>query len=191
MSATPEALLQRPLDSESATLALGAALARSLPRDAHEALVVYLQGDLGSGKTTLARALLRELGAQGTVRSPSYTLVESYELSGLLALHLDLYRLRDASELEHLAIRDQLRAGVLLLVEWPERAPGLLPAPDLGVELVVSTTRSSAQPVAGPPTGVGDTVQLMREVRLSAASAAGQRWLAALDPGHTSRINQS
>ncbi len=172
MSAAPEEALQRQLASESATQALGVALARSLPGDARDAVVVYLQGDLGSGKTTLARALLRELGAQGTVRSPSYTLLESYELTGLLALHLDLYRLRDASELEHLALRDQLRANVLLLVEWPERALGLLAAADLCIELLVSTSE--------PTAAEGGAVELRREARLSAASATGQHWLAAL-----------
>ncbi len=163
----PATTLHQQLDTEAATLALGAALARSLPRAASDALVVYLHGELGSGKTTLARALLHALGVSGTVRSPSYTLVESYELTGLLVLHLDLYRLREPGELEQLALRDQLHAGVLLLVEWPERAPDLLPAPDLNIELMVST-------------GEGAAAQLSRTVRLSAASPAGQRWLAGL-----------
>ena len=86
MTEAQETPLQLQLDAEAATLALGAALARSLPRAAPDALVVYLKGDLGSGKTTLARALLHALGVSGTVRSPSYTLVESYELAGLLVL---------------------------------------------------------------------------------------------------------
>lgn len=167
-----------PLDAESATLALGAALARSLPRGAPDALVVYLQGDLGSGKTTLARALLRQLGVQGTVRSPSYTLLESYELGGLLALHLDLYRLREPGELEQLALRDLLQAGVLLLVEWPERAPGLLPAPDLDIELSI-------------PAGEGAAAQLARTARLDTGSPTGQRWLAGLDLGAEQRIDRS
>jgi len=163
----PATTLQRQLDTEAATLALGAALARSLPRAAPDALVVYLQGDLGSGKTTLARGLLHALGVNGTVRSPSYTLVESYEPAGLLVLHLDLYRLREPGELEQLALRDQLRAGVLLLVEWPERAPNLLPAADLDIELVLST-------------GEGATPQLSRTASLRAASPAGRLWLAGL-----------
>lgn len=168
MAELPATALHRPLDTEAATLALGTALARSLPRTSPAALVVYLQGDLGSGKTTLARAMLHALGVAGTVRSPSYTLVESYELAALLALHLDLYRLREAGELEQLALRDQLRAGVLLLVEWPERAPGLLPAPDLVIELSI-------------PPGEGAAAALSRTARLAAISPAGQRWLASLE----------
>jgi len=171
MTEAQEPPLQLQLDAEAATLALGAALARSLPRAAPEALVVYLQGDLGSGKTTLARALLHALGVSGTVRSPSYTLVESYELAGLLVLHLDLYRLREPGELEQLALRDQLRAGVLLLVEWPERAPELLPAADLNIELVISTAE-------------GATPQLSRTASLRAASPAGRLWLAELEARH-------
>jgi tRNA threonylcarbamoyladenosine biosynthesis protein TsaE len=160
-------MLHRQLDTEAATLALGAALAHTVPRDVPEVLVVYLRGDLGSGKTTLARALLQALGVQGTVRSPSYTLIENYEVAGLQVLHLDLYRLREASELEQLALRDQLQAGVLLLVEWPERAPELLPAPDLNIELTLST-------------GEGASAQLSRAARLDATSEAGRGWLTGL-----------
>ena len=180
MSDRVPATLQRPLDTEAATVALGAALARSLPGDAHDALVVFLQGELGSGKTTLARAMLRELGAQGTVRSPSYTLVESYALAGWQVLHLDLYRLREAAELEQLALRDELRAGVLLLAEWPERAPQGLPDPDLRIVLSVST------PAGGPTLS-----EPGRQVELHAASKAGERWLAELKSRNVSRTDQS
>jgi len=161
LSANPPSAVSLDLETELATLELGAALARSAPREARDAVVVYLQGELGSGKTTLARALLRELGAQGTVRSPSYTLVESYELAACRVLHLDLYRLRDVAELEQLALRDELRAGVLLLVEWPERAAQGLPAPDLQVLLTIQQ--------GGDPPG--------RQAQLHAQSMIGQSWL--------------
>lgn len=183
MTAQAPAGLQRELASESDTLALGAALARSLPRNARDALVVYLQGELGSGKTTLARAVLRELGAQGTVRSPSYTLVESYQLGAWQALHLDLYRLREAAELEQLALRDELRAGVLLMVEWPERAPLDLPDPDL--RILLSTL------LPAPLAGEDETVEPGRQAQLSAGSPIGEQWLAGLSACLVSRTEQS
>jgi len=93
--------------------------------------VVELRGELGSGKSTFARGALRALGAHGPIKSPSYTLLETYELPGVHALHLDLYRLNDPDELEHLGLADYHRPDSLWLIEWPERAPGRLPAPDL------------------------------------------------------------
>lgn len=92
---------------------------------------VHLRGDLGAGKTTLVRGMLRGLGHTGTVRSPTYTLVEPYALSARAVLHLDLYRLADPDELEYLGLREQSGPGTLWLVEWPERGAGWLPAPDL------------------------------------------------------------
>ncbi|MGD2111783.1 MAG: tRNA (adenosine(37)-N6)-threonylcarbamoyltransferase complex ATPase subunit type 1 TsaE [Gammaproteobacteria bacterium] len=97
--------------------------------------VVYLQGELGTGKTTLVRCLLHGLGYRDTVRSPTYTLVERYPLDGLSIYHLDLYRLGDPGEVEWLGIRDLLDEDVLLLVEWPERGAGVLPPADLVIEL--------------------------------------------------------
>lgn len=120
------------LVDENATSALGAELARHLPPRA----VVHLHGDLGAGKSTLARAMLRALGVTGTIRSPTYTLVEQYPLrEGGMALHLDLYRIGDAGELEFLGLdTDEAR---LWLVEWPERGQGGLPPVDLAIELGV------------------------------------------------------
>ncbi|MFD0737932.1 tRNA (adenosine(37)-N6)-threonylcarbamoyltransferase complex ATPase subunit type 1 TsaE [Lysobacter koreensis] len=136
-----------------ATDALGAAMANTRPDHA----VVHLQGDLGAGKSSLARALLRALGVVGAIRSPTYTLVERYPLaSGGEAWHLDLYRIADAGELEFLGLDgDEAR---LWLVEWPDRGQGGLPPPDLLVALAVD--------------GVG------RRVELSAPTEVGQAWLA-------------
>lgn len=100
--------------------------------------VIYLEGDLGAGKTTLARGLLRSLGYTGHVKSPTYTLIEPYELAQATIYHLDLYRLASPEELEWLGFRDLISAEVLLLVEWPERAVGELPVPDLTVSLAFS-----------------------------------------------------
>lgn len=116
---------------EAATLAAGAALARVVPAGG----VIYLVGDLGAGKTTFARGLLRGLGHAGAVKSPTYTLLESYEAGGRRVYHFDLYRLADPLELEYLGIRDCADAESLLLIEWPERGGGGLPAADLVLHL--------------------------------------------------------
>ncbi len=119
------------LGDETATADLGARLAAALDG---RAAVIALQGDLGAGKTTLVRALLRALGVDGAVRSPTYTLVEPYEVGGQRVFHLDLYRVADPEELEYLGIRDL--DGALLLIEWPERGEGWLPPVDLWLHLV-------------------------------------------------------
>ena len=121
------------LDNADATDALGAALARTRPARG----VVHLQGDLGAGKSTLARALLRTLGVTGAIRSPTYTLVERYPLSsGGEAWHLDLYRIGDGAELEFLGLDSD--EATLWLVEWPERGAGFLPPADICIALEVS-----------------------------------------------------
>jgi tRNA threonylcarbamoyladenosine biosynthesis protein TsaE len=98
-------------------------------------LILYLIGDLGTGKTTLVRGALRGLGHQGSVRSPTYTLLEPYELGDLRLFHLDLYRLGDPEELEYLGLRDLLDEDSVLFVEWPERGSGVLPPADLEIRL--------------------------------------------------------
>ncbi len=115
--------VHRPV-GEPAMLALGAELARDL----RGGQLVTLSGDLGAGKTTLVRGMLRGLGFEGRVKSPSYGLVETYELDGLTVHHLDLYRLGDPGELDFLGLEDLLADDSVLLVEWPERAGGRLPA---------------------------------------------------------------
>ena len=102
-------------------------------------VVVYLTGELGAGKTTFARGFLSELGVEGAVRSPTYTLLELQELEGVTALHIDLYRLHDASELDSLGLREWARPGIVWLIEWPQHAAARLPAPDLEIFLQVST----------------------------------------------------
>lgn len=119
--------MKRYLANPDATRSLGAALAGSLAGGG----VVYLHGDLGAGKTTLVRGLLWAMGHQGVVRSPTYTLIEPYELDGTPVFHLDLYRLADPEELDYLGIRELDRPGAVVLVEWPERGAGALPAADL------------------------------------------------------------
>jgi tRNA threonylcarbamoyladenosine biosynthesis protein TsaE len=117
------------------TEAFGAQLARTCPEHRDVLAVIYLEGDLGAGKTTLARGFLRACGVTGPVRSPTYTLLEAYELSARTLLHLDLYRLQDPSELENLGLREWARPGDVWLVEWPDRGAGRLPAADLSVAL--------------------------------------------------------
>ena len=135
------------LPDTDATEALGQALARTRPAVA----VVHLRGDLGAGKSTLARALLRALGVAGAIRSPTYTLVERYPVEGGEAWHLDLYRIGDAGELEFLGLDEG--AAELWLVEWPERGGAALPRADLQVDLSVEGNGRAARLVAASPQG--------------------------------------
>ncbi len=121
------------LPSAADTDAFGARLARALPADA-AGVMVTLKGDLGAGKTALARAFLTALGHNGPVPSPTYTLVEPYDVLQYPVYHIDLYRVASGEELEFLGW-DDLRRG-LVLVEWPERAPDLTANADLAIELV-------------------------------------------------------
>jgi tRNA threonylcarbamoyladenosine biosynthesis protein TsaE len=140
------------------------ALGRRLARSARRRGVIWLRGDLGTGKTTLVRGLLRGFGYQDKVRSPTYTLVEPYPLDGLNVYHLDLYRLGSPGELEWLGIRDLSGEDALLLIEWPERGEGELPPADLVIAI--------------------DYRDRGRELRLQAVTAQGERLMAAcLSPG--------
>lgn len=144
---------------EPAMQALGARLAQvSAGRG-----VVYLHGDLGAGKTTLARGIIRGLGYAGAVKSPTFTLVEPYEIGEVRAYHFDLYRLLDPEELEFLGIRDYFGGDALCLVEWPQRGSGVLPKADLDITIT--------------PQAAG------RSLRLQAQSARGEAWCAALAIG--------
>ncbi len=132
------------LADAAATEALGARLAAVRPNDG----VVHLIGDLGAGKTTLVRGFLRAAGHHGSVKSPTYTLVEPYELAGRPLYHLDLYRLADPEELEFIGLREML-SGALLLVEWPDQGRGVLPEPGLVITLAAEGEGRRAKLSAG------------------------------------------
>lgn len=144
------------LPDEPATLALGAALARR----ARAGRVLHLSGELGSGKTCLVRGLLRALGYHDRVKSPSYALVEVYMVSGLSLYHFDFYRFNDPSEWLSSGFREAFNPETLCVVEWPEKAAGLLSPPDLSVLLEYADTGRNAS--------------------LAACSVAGEDWLASV-----------
>ena len=134
------------LADESATLALGGRVAGT----AQVPQVIFLRGDLGAGKTTFSRGFLRGRGHDGSVKSPTYTLVEPYEaVPGGPVFHLDLYRLGDAQELTYLGLGDYLSAQGILLIEWPERAEAQLPPATLDITLIPDGSGRKAMVRAG------------------------------------------
>ncbi|MDH4570151.1 tRNA (adenosine(37)-N6)-threonylcarbamoyltransferase complex ATPase subunit type 1 TsaE [Pseudomonas sp. BN414] len=153
----PEVILYA--EGEDAMMSLGARLATLT--EGHG--ILYLHGDLGAGKTTLSRGLLRGLGHAGAVKSPTFTLVEPYEIGDKRAFHFDLYRLADPEELEFLGIRDYFEGDALCLIEWPQRGAGILPKADLDINIT---------PQAGG-----------RSLRFSPHTKRGEAWCAALALG--------
>ncbi len=139
------------LSDSAATESLGEALAGALRGLRDAGCLILLQGELGAGKTTLVRGLLRAMGYAGPVPSPTYTLVEPYEIDGMRLFHLDLYRIADAQELEYLGWRDM--EGAISLVEWPERAPELAASADLVIRLSHADGARHARMEALTPTG--------------------------------------
>ncbi|NIO14146.1 MAG: tRNA (adenosine(37)-N6)-threonylcarbamoyltransferase complex ATPase subunit type 1 TsaE, partial [Xanthomonadales bacterium] len=125
------------LPDEAATRVAGHAIGEAILEFDLAPLVIFLDGELGAGKTCLCRGILRALGHRGRVPSPTYTLVEPYELDRWSVYHVDLYRLEQATEVAELDLLELMGPGVLLLVEWPERGRDFLPPPDLEIELTV------------------------------------------------------
>lgn len=152
----PRASLEFYLPDSGATEVLGQSLARTFLGSEAPGAVVYLQGELGAGKTACVRSFLRALGITGLVRSPTYTLVETYTVGSLTCVHVDLYRLKSLTEVDELGLRDAVEPQCLL-VEWPEKGEGALPPADLHVLLDYA--------------GEG------RRARLSAATPLAATWL--------------
>lgn len=142
--APPHFTIERHLPTEAGTLALGADLASVL----EPGLVIDLRGDLGAGKTTLARGLLHALGWQGKVKSPTYTLVEVYSLFKFDLYHFDLYRFKNALEWEESGFGEYCHPGSVCLIEWPEKAAGIAPPADLRINLTERGDARDARIVA-------------------------------------------
>lgn len=128
--------MQREIRGEADMQALGQELVKTLVKPA----VVFLTGDLGAGKTVLARAMIKALGHTGAVKSPTYTLLENYDLDGWHVSHLDLYRLNDPEELHYIGFRDIVAASDLVIIEWPEKGFGQLPKPSLQITITYSNS---------------------------------------------------
>ena len=146
------------------TQALGDCLAQALPNLDEAPLVVFLQGDLGAGKTTLSQGFIRGLGHTGAVKSPTYTLVEPYDNLPTPIYHFDLYRLADPEELEFLGFRDYLEKRCILLIEWPKKGEGFLPSADITVSVRVAQAKD-------------DNASVGRQADINSASARGEQWL--------------
>ena len=156
------------LRDASATEALGAALACALEAGGSAGSgVIYLHGDLGAGKTTCVRSLLRTLGVDGLIRSPTYTIVECYQPGSRNCIHVDLYRLGSPLEVEELGLRDYLESACIMLVEWPEKGGTALPPADLDVTLSYENDHRQARLDAITDRGRGWIGFLLDDTRLT------------------------
>jgi len=149
------------LADETATINMGTALAKIVLNELEKGIVVYLNGDLGAGKTTLTRGFVQGMGHKGNVKSPTYTLVEPYELTKWQVYHFDLYRLSDPEELEYMGIRDYFADNCCCFIEWPEKGRGMLANADITIEMAYSDEQ--------------------RNITLSAKSDLGQQVLDSLN----------
>ncbi len=137
------------IDTDQQMQALGAQLAKASGGQGR----IYLDGDLGTGKTTLVRGLIRALGHEGAVKSPTFTLIEPYQIGTKNIYHFDLYRLSDPEELEYMGLRDYFIPESLCLVEWPEKGGRMLPSPDLLLKLTHDSTSRDVTVSAMTETG--------------------------------------
>lgn len=152
------------IDDENGQVAFGESLGRALGGHGR----VHLTGELGAGKTTLTRGLLRAHGYMGAVKSPTYTLVEPYELDDARIHHFDLYRLGDPEELEFIGARDLLSDEALCVIEWPERGEGWLPPADLSIELAIAGNGRLARVAGGSEHGHRVLARLLDDPALDA-----------------------
>jgi len=155
------------LADETETVAFGKCLGlalRDYAPNAKQALVVFLEGDLGAGKTTSTRGLLQAFGHSGPVKSPTYTLVEPYEFDSARVYHFDLYRLGDPEELEYMGIRDYFTAQSVCVVEWPSRGMGVLPEADLRLKVTTEAPGRRASVEACSAVGIAVLEGMRTEV---------------------------
>lgn len=141
------------LADEMATIALGKKIADLVKRELKQGIIVFLNGDLGAGKTTLTRGFVQGMGHVGNVKSPTYTLVEPYDLQDWQVYHFDLYRLADPEELEYMGIRDYFNSNCCSFIEWPEKGQGMLPKADMIIDLVYLDEQRQVSLQANTPLG--------------------------------------
>lgn len=165
---TAEAHTTLVIDTADSMQRLGACLAAR----ARPASSIWLQGGLGAGKTTLCRGFIRALGYRGRVKSPTYTLIESYPCARFPVHHMDFYRIQDAAEIEGAGIRDYFDAAGVCLIEWPERAQGRVPAPVLRVVLAFDDARRRATLTARGDFPVADALEAFRAAAAPEAGAS-------------------